>query len=179
MPLKEVQVDGYDTGDDWSELTINRAAATWIPSADYCRAVDLLPICCVDVLIIRRNAVLLVRRRDEPQARQLWLPGGRLRKGEPLSSCAVRQAREEVGLEIGKPRPLGVAGTLFATSAHGARTTHTVNVTFSATVVDETVEPRLDRAHSEYVWWPVSRRLPHPYLRRWATCLESDDQEAK
>lgn len=51
-----------------------------------------------------RDKLLLVKRRDVP----VWdLPGGRLEKGESDLECAIREAKEETGLEIEIIRKIG------------------------------------------------------------------------
>ena len=48
----------------------------------------------------QRNHVVLVRRAIEP-GYGLWVfPGGYVDRGEPVQTAAIREAREEVGLEI-------------------------------------------------------------------------------
>lgn len=48
--------------------------------------------------------ILLHRRRDN----EMWaLPGGVMELGESLGACAVREVREETGLEV---EPVGVVG---------------------------------------------------------------------
>lgn len=51
----------------------------------------------VDVVIQYKTSVLLVKRRD---CGKLALPGGHLEQGETFLQAAVREAREEIGLEI-------------------------------------------------------------------------------
>lgn len=70
-----------------------------IPQAEYDRVIELIPIVCVDIAVEYENRILLIKRRNEPAAGQWWLPGGRLYKGEDLGDCALRKAKEEVGLE--------------------------------------------------------------------------------
>lgn len=51
-----------------------------------------------------QDKLLLVKRRDVP----VWdLPGGRLEKGESDLECAIREAKEETGLEIEIIRKIG------------------------------------------------------------------------
>ena len=45
----------------------------------------------------KRLSVLLVKRKDN----QMWaLPGGFLTKGESLNECAIRELKEETGIEV-------------------------------------------------------------------------------
>lgn len=53
------------------------------------------------VLLIRDGDVLLGRRRNTGYADGQWqLPSGHLEEGESVAECAIREAREEVGVEI-------------------------------------------------------------------------------
>ncbi|MDP2308226.1 MAG: NUDIX hydrolase [Pseudomonadota bacterium] len=56
------------------------------------------PAATVDALIERDGAIVLVRRRYEPLG---WaLPGGFVDPGEKVGDAAVREAKEETGLDI-------------------------------------------------------------------------------
>lgn len=56
------------------------------------------PVPTVDVIVERSGGVVLIRRRNPPYG---WaLPGGFVDYGEPLWAAAVREAREETGLEV-------------------------------------------------------------------------------
>src|SRR5271156_609664 len=53
----------------------------------------------VSVLIVEDEKILLVKHRKND--REYWvLPGGRLEYGETFVDCAVREMKEETGLEI-------------------------------------------------------------------------------
>lgn len=63
------------------------------------------PVVGVGVVIWREEKILLVQRGQAPRAGQWGLPGGVQQLGESVMAAAVREAREETGLEI---TPLGV-----------------------------------------------------------------------
>lgn len=56
------------------------------------------PFPTVDVIIERGGAVLLIRRKNPPHG---WaIPGGFVDWGESLEEAALREAREETGLDV-------------------------------------------------------------------------------
>ncbi len=56
------------------------------------------PLPTVDVIIEYGGGVVLIKRRNPPYG---WaLPGGFVEYGETLEEAAVREAREETGLEV-------------------------------------------------------------------------------
>jgi ADP-ribose pyrophosphatase YjhB (NUDIX family) len=64
-----------------------------------------MPTFGVNVAVIRDGQVLLTRRNDLP----VWcLPGGGLDDGETLAEAAIRDVREETGLEVKLSRLVGV-----------------------------------------------------------------------
>ncbi len=62
----------------------------------------------VSVALVRDASVLLVKRGRKPAAGQYAFPGGRLEAGETLEEAAVRELREETGLEAADLKPLTV-----------------------------------------------------------------------
>ncbi|HEU0117244.1 MAG TPA: NUDIX hydrolase [Alphaproteobacteria bacterium] len=63
------------------------------------------PVVGVGVVIWRDDKILLVKRGHEPRKGEWGLPGGVQQLGETIMHAAVREAREETGLDIA---PLGV-----------------------------------------------------------------------
>jgi ADP-ribose pyrophosphatase YjhB (NUDIX family) len=69
------------------------------------------PVVGVGVVIWREDKVLLVKRRHAPRKGEWGLPGGMQLLGETIMAAAVREAREETGLDI---TPLGIVTALDA-----------------------------------------------------------------
>ena len=54
----------------------------------------------VGVLVVDDNRMLLIKRGKEP-GKGLWaVPGGKIRFGESLRGAAIREVREETGLDV-------------------------------------------------------------------------------
>lgn len=63
----------------------------------------------VALAVLRRGDAVLLQRRDRaPFAWQWELPGGKVLPGEAPAAAAVREAREELGVEVRAPRLLAV-----------------------------------------------------------------------
>jgi mutator protein MutT len=65
------------------------------------------PVNCAGAVVRDADGrLLLVRRANEP-SRGLWsLPGGRIEPGETAAAAAVREVREETGLDVAVGEPL-------------------------------------------------------------------------
>ena len=57
-----------------------------------------------------RDRVVLVRRAIEPGYGKWVFPGGYVDRGEQLQAAALREAREETGLEVSPPAPVVTDG---------------------------------------------------------------------
>ncbi|HET9222969.1 MAG TPA: NUDIX domain-containing protein [Roseiflexaceae bacterium] len=90
-----------------------------------------MPMLGVTIAIIDGSQVLLTRREDF----EVWcLPGGAVDDGESLAAAAIREAREETGLEIELTRLVGIYSR-----PKGWHSTHLV--LFAARVIGGALRP--------------------------------------
>lgn len=59
---------------------------------------DVKPTPAVAAAVVHQGRVLMVQRRNPPNAGMLALPGGRVEPGEPLLEAALRELHEETGI---------------------------------------------------------------------------------
>ncbi len=108
----------------------------------------------VGVVFVRAGRVFLARRQGSHGAATWASAGGHLELGESLEECARREAREELGLEVGNLIFLCVSNIV----AYGK---HYVDVEFLGDIGQQ--EPRLVEpgSFSEQGWFGLDR-LPEP-----------------
>jgi len=133
-----------------------------IPDSLYHQIITSIPIACVDIAIIARGSVLLVKRNDPPAKGEWWFPGGRVFKGETMRQTAKRKALEEVGIECHVGPIIHTAETIFPDGPNGIPV-HSINSCFMLYPVgDFTV--KLDSHHDEYEWANHIYEGLHPYV---------------
>lgn len=89
------------------------------------------PVVGVGVVVWRDGRVLLIRRGKSPMRGRWSLPGGRQELGETVREAAVREVREETGLEIRLGALLDVVDTMRRDES-GAVTLHYTLIDFDA-----------------------------------------------
>jgi len=90
-----------------------------IPNALYRQIVEVMPILCVDLVIVYEGKYLLVKRKNEPAKGLWWVPGGCVRKGETIEKAARRKAKEEIGVQVRVIAPIGYYEDSWSASAFG------------------------------------------------------------
>jgi len=67
------------------------------------------PLLATDIIIMdEKGLIVLIRRRYSPFSNHWAIPRGRVEYGETVEQAAIREAREETGLEVRIERLIGV-----------------------------------------------------------------------
>lgn len=119
---------------------------------------SILPRVGVGVLIFNPKGQLLLGKRKNSHGEGTWAPpGGHLEYGESLEECAIREAKEETGLNLSSLAFYGLTNDVFA-----ADNKHYISifmVAYSKTGQDaENMEP--DKVE-EWRWFDLDS-LPSP-----------------
>ena len=70
----------------------------------------------VAAIIVHNNQVLLIKRKNVHGAGSWSTPGGHLEFGETPEQCAIRETREEVGIEIKDVQFVALTNDFFESS---------------------------------------------------------------
>lgn len=115
------------------------------------------PMVGVGVLIRDGDRYLIVKRAAEPDAGLWSIPGGLVEVGEGTKDAAIREAKEETGLEVDIVDVLGVVDRIVRDDAS--------RIKYHFVIIDYLAEPRggLMRAASDALEakWVRAEELPH------------------
>jgi len=135
------------------------------------------PVPAVGVVVLHGDEVLLVRRGTPPRQGQWSLPGGRIEFGETVEAAALRELKEETGVEAQLLGMIEVLDAIFTSRTSGDVTRHYVLIDFAARWLsgepvagDDAAEARFFH-HSEVaglVEWSETVRIIEAARQRWA-----------
>lgn len=118
----------------------------------YSKIHALLPISCLDLVIINQGKILLIYRNRLPAKDQYWFPGGRILKNESFEAAAKRLALGETGIHVNLVKTLGADNLIFPEDPFGhGHGTHTV--TCVAYCEPVTTDVKVDNNHDSHIWW--------------------------
>ena len=93
---------------------------------------DLRPVPAVGVVCFREEEVLLIRRGTPPKQGEWSLPGGRVEPGEPVRTAALRELKEETGVDAVLVDLVDVVDAVFENRSGDLITRHYVLIDFVA-----------------------------------------------
>jgi 8-oxo-dGTP diphosphatase len=114
----------------------------------------------IGVVIVNEEGKVLVGRRRGSHAQYYSIPGGHLELGESFEEAAVKEVREETGLEIAEPRVFCVTNNLETFREEGK---HYISVCLLVTSYEgEPLNLEPEKCHG---WsWVDPHSLPQPHF---------------
>ncbi len=112
----------------------------------------MIPVPAVGVVCLRGDDVLLIRRGTPPRQGEWSLPGGRLEPGERLADAALRELREETGVDAELIGLIDVVDGLFPEAGR-----HYVLIDYAA--IWTSGEPVAGDDAAEAVFFPLEEAL--------------------
>lgn len=109
------------------------------------------PVPTVGVVCLKGDEVLLIRRGQPPRLNQWSLPGGRLEWGETLDAAALRELKEETGVEAQLLGLIDVVDGVFPARPGGEITRHYVLIDYAARWIDGDPVAGDDAAEARFV----------------------------
>ncbi|HEY3813999.1 MAG TPA: NUDIX hydrolase [Caulobacteraceae bacterium] len=113
------------------------------------------PVAAVGVVCLRGAEVLLIRRGTPPRVGEWSLPGGRLEWGERTADAALRELREETGIEAELAGLIDVVDGLFPAEGPDDVARHYVLIDYAARWVAG--EPRAGDDAAEAAFHPLAK----------------------
>ena len=92
----------------------------------------MTPVPVVGVVCLKGDQVLLIRRGTQPRLGEWSLPGGRIEPGERVLDAALRELKEETGVEAELLGLIEIVDALFTSRTTGETTRHYVLIDFAA-----------------------------------------------
>ena len=133
------------------------------------------PVPTVGVVCLKGDEVLLIRRGTPPRLNQWSLPGGRLEWGETLQVAALRELKEETGVDAELLGLVDVVDGVFPARPGGEITRHYVLIDYAARWLagepragDDAAEARFvsrDEAMALVEWDETRRVIAEAYAR--------------
>lgn len=138
----------------------------YIPEEKFREIETLMPLACLNAIIVdSEGRVLVMKRNNEPAKGLYWFPGGRIKLGQSLEEALKEQIKEETGLEWSDLKVLKLASV----DSNIFKSRHTVNINFLLKKVSKS-KVQVNQEHSEFKWLrpeEFDREKLDPYLK-WA-----------
>lgn len=157
-----------------------------ISDDQWATVVDNVPIVSVDLVVRHDGGVVLGKRQNEPAQGEWFVPGGTVRKNEPLEEAVHRVADEELGVTVEIDRRLGTYEHFWDVADTGSDDgKHYVPIGYEVTVTDGALETDAQHSDLRTFYPPTGDDTPsltdldiHPYVRAYladAGVLDSTD----
>jgi colanic acid biosynthesis protein WcaH len=132
---------------------------TMLSNADFQEGIRLMPLPCIDFVVINENDEVLVgKRRARPAQGWFFVPGGRIRKNETQNEAIQRLTKVELGYEFEESHMewLGVYDHIYDDNFFGDEFgTHCIALVYILRVTNGSAFDKALVQHSDLKWVPL------------------------
>lgn len=114
----------------------------------------------IGVIIKNSQGQVLIGKRKGSHAQKYSIPGGSLHPGETFEDCAIREAKEETGLDIINPPVIAVTNNLETYQEEGI---HFISVVLLATKFSGQLKVMEPEKCEKWLWCKPND-LPQPHF---------------
>lgn len=115
----------------------------------------------VGVIITNTHGQILVGKRSSQHAPYWSIFGGHVDPGESFETCAIREIKEEIGIDIQPPTVFGISNNLQTYQQEGK---HTVSICMHVEY-NGNIEPKImETDKCESLMWAFPNALPEPHF---------------
>ena len=122
---------------------------------------------CVSILPVKNGKVLLAKRAIDPKRGAWDSIGGFMKEGESVETAALRETKEETGLNIKLTNLLGIYTDKYE---YEGEVYETLNLYYVAEITDGKISAKDDV--SELVWFPIDKLPKKLGFKSFAEALE-------
>tara|TARA_A100001388_G_scaffold235264_1_gene188810 strand:+ start:3072 stop:3506 length:435 start_codon:yes stop_codon:yes gene_type:complete len=133
----------------------------YLPTEEYEKIIQSMPIFCIDFLISFQKKYLLIKRKEEPLKNSYWVIGGRLMFKETITHAAKRIQEREIGTYFSNFKEIGFSNYFFPNKPK-SKATHTPTLLLYISV-NKMFNPTLDEQHDNFIW---SENIPEELIRQ-------------
>jgi colanic acid biosynthesis protein WcaH len=144
-----------------------------LPKDEFLELVDAAPLVAMDLVVVRGGTEILLGLRNNRPAQGFWfVPGGRIRKNEPMQAALARVAADELGLALADlpvtPRHIGAFEHFYTDCFAGdvGVSTHYVVMGNLVQLPAGTELAVADAQHSDLRWWPLAEAQTSEQVHR-------------
>lgn len=115
----------------------------------------------VGVIITNHQGQILIGKRSSKHAPYWSIFGGHVDAGESFEACAVREIKEEIGIDIPSPTVFGISNNVNTYRQEGK---HTVSVCMHVEYRGEKQPQIMEQDKCESLMWVSPNDLPEPHF---------------
>jgi 8-oxo-dGTP diphosphatase len=132
----------------------------YLSKEDYNKGISLMIRFCMDFAVVKDGKLLLTKRLIEPYKGMWNLPGGMVKKGEPMKEATERILTSELGLKSVSTELVGYIEYLDEKLLEKGISTHSVSLVFKTVLEDGELKESFQAKEFTFFSEPPDSTIP-------------------